>query len=1126
MVRTGSIRGAIAPLGLAFALPLAALLTFSFGRNHERAAAAAAPAASHMSLPLAFEENRGQASDEVDYLARGDGYAVALDRGIARVGLEGHRADATVAMRVVGAGKTGATAANRLSGVVNYLVGDRSQWITGVSTFAEVRYPRILPGINLSFHGQGRQLEYDFGIAPGADPSAIRVAFDGAADVRVDGDGALVLRLGDRTLRQPKPTAWQTIDGAKQEVEVRYRELSRAHVGFAVGHYDSSRPLLIDPVLTYSTYLGGVGDDDPTGVAVDSAGNAYVVGTTASADFPTANGVKTTLASGDRDAFVTKFNPTGTAVVYSTYLGGSFSAETARDLAVDGSGHAYVTGETMSPDFPTANAYDASFGGPGDAFVTKLSADGASLDYSTFLGGATGGDPNIFSAYDYGYGIAVDSAGSAYVTGQTDAADFPTVNAIQSAPVAQPYVHDAFVAKLAPSGGSLVYSTYLSGSDSEAGRSVAVDASGRAVVTGETSSPDFPTAQPLQSGRNGDAFVSKLSADGRSFVYSTFLGGLTGEDRGTAVAVDATGNAYVTGWTNANDFPTTPGAWSRTCAQGAQYCGYQSEDAFVTKIAADGSALAYSTYFGAMGREYANGIAVNGVGQATIVGTTEARQSDGFPNVDSFQPSFGGGIDGYVMRLSADGSALVFSSYLGANWYDVPADVASGNADDELFVTGSTNSTNFITTPGAFDRIGGETCADYGRCDDAFVVKITTSQTASDTTPPTATITSPKPGDVVRGTTTITADVADDTAVWRVEFLVNGRTVGYDSFAPYEASWYTGYDEGSVTITVQATDPFGNVGTSAPVQVVVDNNTAPDTFITSGPTGTVESTDATFTFASSDASATFECTLDGTLVDAFCVSPKTYTGLSAGTHTFSVRARNAAGNFDPSPASTSWTVVDTTPADTTPPDTFITDGPSGTVDSTQATFAFKASEPASSFECVLDGTSVDSDCHSPTTYTGLTGGPHTFTVRATDLAGNVDGSPASASWFVWNDDFDRPWPLKGSSATGSNVGATLEPNEPRHARTRGGASVWFTWSAGKTSGTAVFDTAGSDFDTILAVYTGDDLASLTEVAASSGHGDRSARVSFRVAPARTYRIVIDGKNNATGTYRLGWSLSK
>jgi hypothetical protein len=1019
-------RGALASLVFILSPALAVGLVTA-----ERGERSSAPRAAHVALPLAFEQNRGQARHGIEYVARGSGYTIGLERGVARIALP----HAQVAVRVVGARGTEAQPARQLPGVANYLVGNRSQWHTGVRTFADIRYADVIPGVDLSYHGRGRHLEYDFTVSPGADTSALRLAFDGASSVQIGRTGDLVLRIGAATLQQPRPDAWQTINGERRSVDVRYRQLSHSRVGFEVGRFDHTRPLLIDPVLTYSTYLGGFGDDDPEGIAVDAGGSAYVVGTTASADFPVAGGVKRTLADGDHDAFVTKLNANGSAVVYSTYLGGAFSWEAAHDVAVDAGGNAYVTGETMSPDFPTVNAYDSSMGGTGDAFVAKLSPSGSSLVYSTFLGGATDVNPDLFAASDYGYGIAVDAAGAAYVTGQTRATDFPTMNALQPTGGSNgATIFDAFVTKLAPSGSALAYSTYLGGTDSDEGRGIAVDASGRAVVAGSTSSTDFPTAAPLQGPGNTDAFVAKLTADGRSFVYSTYLGGFAGEDHADAVAVDTGGNAYVAGWTNANDFPTTAGAYASSCAGGVEYCGYQREDAFLTKVADDGSALGYSTYFGAPGRETTTGVAVNGLGQATIIGTTQALPRDGFPVVEAFQPNYGGGVEGYVTQFSADGSSLLSSSYLGGNWHDIPTDVAAGPGDDETYVTGSTNSTNFTTTAGAYDRTGGETCPDTGKCDDAFVVKIGSSQQTVDTTPPTVAVTAPADGSVVRGDTLITADASDDTSVRQVEFLVNGQTVGYDPYAPHEALWYTGNTpEGPATITVQASDPAGNIGTSPAVHVIVDN---------------------------------------------------------------------------------------------APPETSITDSPSGTVNATSATVAFASSETSSSFTCSLDGAKA-SACASPVQLSGLSGGPHTFAVRGTDAAGTADASPAVASWTVFNDKFAAALPLRGASGTvsGSTDGATVEQGEPRHAGSRGGASVWFSWTAPAT-GTAVFDTAGSSFDTILAVYTGSAVTKLTEVASNNNYRGTTARVSLAAVAGTTYRIALDGKNGRTGSYTLAWNQAK
>jgi hypothetical protein len=389
--------------------------------------------------------------------------------------------------------------------------------------------------------------------------------------------------------------------------------------------------------LVYSTYLGGSGSERGSGIAVDGAGQAYATGWTDSADFPTLNALQSTCAGGFHnvceEAFVTKLSADGSALIYSTYLGGS-SFDTGQSIAVDGAGQAYVTGGTWSADFPTQNALQPTFGGSVDGFISKLSNDGSTLSYSTYLGG---------SNFDRGESIAVDGAGQAYVTGSTWSTDFPTQNALQPdcGGIASIFCGDAFVTKLGAEGTALVYSTYLGGSFEEWGWGIAIDGNGQAHVTGYTNSLDFPTENALQptfAGGDRDAFVAKLGAEGTALVYSTYLGG-NNFDQGYEVAVDGVGQAYVTGLTNSTDFPTQ---------NTLQPTLSGLVDAFVTKLGAEGTALVYSTYLGGSNNDQALGIAVDGAGQAYVTGYTD---SPDFPTQAALQPGLAGSSDAFITKL-------------------------------------------------------------------------------------------------------------------------------------------------------------------------------------------------------------------------------------------------------------------------------------------------------------------------------------------------------------------------------------------------------------------------------------------------------------------------------------------
>lgn len=462
-------------------------------------------------LPLIFEANQGQVDDHVRFISRGRGSTLFLTSTEAvlmltrsgdspagnkirsgkldpikqRPAQPKNTSGSVVRMKLVGANREARiTGLKPLPGTVNHFIGkDPSRWRTNVPTYASVEYRDVYPGVNLVYYGNQRQLEYDFVVAPGADPSVIRLAFEGADKLTLDPQGNLILHTAVGEVVQRAPLVYQESSGVRREVSGRY-VLQGRRVGFQVSAYDTTKPLVIDPVLFYSTYLGGGANDDGRAIAVDTAGNAYVAGTTASPNFPTTAGALQTTPSGG-DLFVTKLNSTGSGLIYSTYLrsngGGGVGG-----IAVDGFGNAYVAGASQSTDFPTTpGAFQTVYrGGDSDAFVVKLSPTGSALIYSTYLGG---------QSTDFGFALAVDGGGNAYVTGFTASGDFPIANAVQSA-CASAGCGVAFVTKLNQSGSALVYSTYLGGSGNfDNGTGVAVDSSGSAYVTGSTNSSDFPT---------------------------------------------------------------------------------------------------------------------------------------------------------------------------------------------------------------------------------------------------------------------------------------------------------------------------------------------------------------------------------------------------------------------------------------------------------------------------------------------------------------------------------------------------------------------------------------------------------------------------------------------------------
>ncbi len=680
------------------------------------------PAIANYARPVSFEPNRGQTGKQVDFLAHGTGYTLFLSHAEAVMVF---RSGAAVRMSPVGANASiSAAALDEQASKSNYFIGDvPERWRTDIPNYAKVHYANVYRGIDLIYYGNQRQLEYDFVVKPGADPGLVELQFDGPSKAALDRSGELVMHTDSGELRWHKPVAYQEVNGSRKLIECAYTNGNANRLRFAVRTYDHSQPLIIDPVLVYSTYLGGSAGDAGTAIAVDEKGNAYVTGLTISTDFPTKNAFQKTLKSSLQfsNAFVTKFNTLG-ELVYSTYLGGSGSiflnaGDSGAGIAVDVLGNAYVTGVALSADFPTKNAFQKTLKSSyGNAFVTKLVAAGDALVYSTYLGGS-GVAASIFG--DSGNGITVDAHGNAYVTGFTPSVDFPTKNAFQK--TLRSSNGNAFVTKLSPVG-ELLYSTFLGGSspalgDGDEGRGIAVDTNGQAYVTGDATHFDFPTKNPFQKGKpntDGGAFVTKFNAAGNALVYSTFLGESSfGLSSGRGIAVDAHGQASVTGFTQATDFPI------KNAFQRVKKGPDGSNNAFVTKFEASGSALVFSTFLGGSS-EFGGeglGIAVDAGGNSYVTGFTEAKD---FPVKNAFQKEYAGGIpgssDAFVSKFCPVGT-LVYSSYLGGKSGDNGRGIAV-DAEANAYVAGDTSSPDF-PTKNAFQPVLGGPGAQ-----NAFVTKI------------------------------------------------------------------------------------------------------------------------------------------------------------------------------------------------------------------------------------------------------------------------------------------------------------------------------------------------------------------------------------------------------------------
>ena len=704
-------------------------------------------------LPLSFEPNLGQAKGDTKFLARGDGYSLFLTSNEAVLAMAGHstkgaqpvvkpvKSTGVLRMELVGSNPApNFSALDELPGKSNYFIGPQANWRSNVPNYAKVAEKNVYPGIDLVYYGTQRQLEYDFKVAPGADPKAIQISFDGARKLRVDAAGNLILGLAGGEVKFEKPFAYQMKGDEKEPVAARFHLGDRKYrVYFAVDNYDATRPLVIDPILAYSTYLGGSNIDGANAIAVAPDNTAFVAGGTFSTDFPTAHPLQPNAGGPNdfpKDAFVSKLSADGSTLLYSTYLGGE-NEDVAYGIAVDNAGDAYVTGTTDSPHYPVTPGSLGTFCG-GDAqcgasfnqagaivtnvFVTKLNPAGSALIYSGFL-----------EAYANGIGraIAVDANEIAYVTGSTSgniASDItpppnPPPPPFPITPTAAQAAYgggatDAFVAKISATGSSILYSSYLGGAGEDVGYGVAADKNADAYVTGLTYSPNFliTSATAFQSafGQNGDAFFSEIDTNVSGIAgldYSTYFGG-PGLDQGNGIAIDGTGNAYIAGGTASTGLGASVGP--ADCAPVQQSC---LGDAFLAEFnpAASGAASrVFFTYIGGSLNDSASGVALDPNGNIYVTGSTVSP--DFLVSGAVFQTTFGGGNDdAFVTKFGPTGNTVIYSSYLGGtdtdNAYGIAVDT-TGSA----YVAGQTCSFDFPVA-------NAEQVSSHGNCD-AFVSKV------------------------------------------------------------------------------------------------------------------------------------------------------------------------------------------------------------------------------------------------------------------------------------------------------------------------------------------------------------------------------------------------------------------
>lgn len=705
-------------------------------------------------LPLAFEANRGQTSSQAQFLVHSAGYTAFLTTDGLVLSLRTNESNASTQSSLSNSTQTasgshplqiklrGATAKplavgeDLQPGVVNYFIGnDPSNWRMKVPTFGQVRYKNIYPGIDLVYHGNHQQLEYDFELRPGSNPNVIAFQVLGANRVGMDKSGNLLLTVGHKALQVQCPVIYQFSKGQKTPVAGSYVMQDSTHIGFSVAQYDRSQALVIDPVLVYATYLGGSSPDVAGGVAIDQSGDLYLTGYTSSSNFPVTNG-EGELPPGGNHVFVSKLDPTGSTLIYTDFIGGS-SDDYGVGLALDSSNGVFVTGATTSNNFPVVNAFQSSQPGPYTGFMTHISADGSTLLYSTYLGG---------NAFDQPTGIAVNSSDQVYVAGYTESLNYPVANAYQSTASpnqGQAYGTYGFVTKFNESGSELIYSTFLAGNTNvlqncgnvncypapySSVNAITLDANDNAYVVGSTNTYNFPTSYSAYLKTNTTpsnaqiAFVTKLSSAG-SLGYSTYFYASSGNPVSLAsIAVDNSGSAYITG--SAESDGTFPITTTSICDPGVY--GYACSYAFVSKFDPSAATLVYSTFLGPNNYATPQTILLDSSDNAYVVSSTTS------PDFQAMNPieAYDSGLDVLLVEINADATAQMFSTYLGGSGDDVPSGMAIDQREN-VYIAGSTSSADFPVTPGAFQtQAAGD--------GDAFLAKIFTGSSPLISFSPTA----------------------------------------------------------------------------------------------------------------------------------------------------------------------------------------------------------------------------------------------------------------------------------------------------------------------------------------------------------------------------------------------------
>ncbi len=668
------------------------------------------PDADFGKIPLYFIPNRGQTDSRALFSARAEGFTLWATRDGLLFDQRGHgtravspgaygpeqlcsRGMVTSLMFLGSQPDVEVSAEDETPHRANFFLGgDPERWRTDVPTTSAIRYRSLYPGIDLKVYGVGRQVEYDWVVAPGADPAGIRFRYDRARETRLDAEGNLIVGSAAGEISHQKPAAYQKIEGHRVDIPCWYERRGADTYGFKVGRYDRRRPLVIDPlVIVWSSYLGGAESDEIMAVAVDAEGAVWAAGTTESTDFPLVNPMDA-IPGGGSDIFIAGIAPAGNALLVSTFIGGR-EDDYLYGLAVDAAGSPIICGMTRSRNFPVRNGYDLTYnGGSLDGFLLKLPSSGDALLFSTFLGGK---ENDILRR------IVLDPAGTIIAVGSTSSTNFPAVKGFDKTLNGGT---DVFVAKFTTDGKTLLFSTFLGGKDWETASGIALDAAGRIHIAGATESPNFPVKSALYPAHIGgeDGFLTILSPTGRTLVASTYIGGRF-DDTFYGIAVDATGSIYLAGETKSPDFPTR-------AAYDPIYNG--DYDGVILKLKPLAAGLVFSTYFGGANHDDVYGLALDTDGGIVIAGTTDSPK---FPIKNAFDATLSGNWDAFVAKFLPSGKALVFSTFLGGGKNEETAglflDWAGG-----IYVCGGTDSKNFPRKL-AFDAV-------YGGRVDGFVTKL------------------------------------------------------------------------------------------------------------------------------------------------------------------------------------------------------------------------------------------------------------------------------------------------------------------------------------------------------------------------------------------------------------------